>query len=40
MIPRDSLIIAIDFDGTIVENAYPHIGKAMLFAFETMKKMQ
>ena len=40
MIPKDSLIIAIDFDGTIVENAYPDIGKPMLFAFETMKKMQ
>ena len=40
MIPRESLIIAIDFDGTIVENAYPDIGKTMIFAFETMKKMQ
>jgi len=40
MIPRNSLIIAIDFDGTIVENAYPDIGKEMLFAFDTMKKMQ
>lgn len=40
MIPKESLIIAIDFDGTIVENAYPDIGKTMLFAFETMKKMQ
>ena len=34
------LIIAIDFDGTIVEDAYPNIGKPMLFAFETLKKLQ
>ena len=34
------LIIAIDFDGTIVEDAYPKIGKPMLFAFETMQKLQ
>jgi glutaminyl-peptide cyclotransferase len=32
--------IAIDFDGTIVEDAYPEIGKPMLFAFETMKALQ
>ncbi len=32
--------IAIDFDGTIVENRYPLIGKPMLFAFETMKELQ
>lgn len=32
--------IAVDFDGTIVENAYPRIGKPMLFAFDTMKKLQ
>ena len=32
--------IAIDFDGTIVENAYPSIGKPMLFAFETLKALQ
>lgn len=40
MIPGKSLIIAIDFDGTIVEDAYPKIGKPKLFAFETMKKLQ
>lgn len=33
-------IIAVDFDGTIVEDAYPNIGKPMLFAFETLKKLQ
>ncbi len=35
-----SLIIAIDFDGTIVEDAYPKIGKPRLFAFETLKKLE
>ncbi len=34
------MIIAIDFDGTIVEHRYPEIGKEMLFAFETMKELQ
>ena len=33
-------IIAVDFDGTIVEDAYPQIGKPMMFAFETMKMLQ
>ncbi|MCG8474966.1 MAG: hydrolase [Cytophagales bacterium] len=32
--------IAIDFDGTIVEDRYPKIGRAMPFAFETMKALQ
>lgn len=32
--------LAIDFDGTIVEDAYPGIGKPMIFAFETLKKLQ
>lgn len=34
------LTIAVDFDGTIVEDAYPRIGKPMIFAFETLKKLQ
>ncbi|MBD3862616.1 BT0820 family HAD-type phosphatase [Olleya marilimosa] len=34
------LIIAVDFDGTIVEDAYPGIGEARLFAFETLKRLQ
>ncbi len=34
------LTIAVDFDGTIVENKYPGIGKPVLFAFETLKKLQ
>lgn len=34
------LKIAIDFDGTIVEDRYPSIGKPQLFAFETLKALQ
>ena len=37
---NDKLIIAVDFDGTIVEDAYPNIGKPIMFAFETLKKLQ
>ncbi len=37
---HESKIIAIDFDGTIVEHAYPKIGKEMLFAFSTIKALQ
>ena len=40
MLPKNSLIIAVDFDGTIVEDAYPKVGEAKLFAFETLKKLQ
>ena len=40
MLPKGNLIIAVDFDGTIVEDAFPKIGKPMLFAFETLKKLQ
>ncbi|MFG6686353.1 BT0820 family HAD-type phosphatase [Mariniflexile sp. HNIBRBA6329] len=36
----ENLIIAVDFDGTIVEDAYPQIGKPIIFAFETLKKLQ
>jgi len=32
--------IAVDFDGTIVENAYPQIGKEKMFAIETLKQLQ
>jgi len=34
------LTIAVDFDGTIVDDEYPKIGKPKLFAFETLKKLQ
>lgn len=33
-------MIAVDFDGTIVEDEYPNIGKPLIFAFETLKKLQ
>lgn len=32
--------IAVDFDGTIVDDAYPSIGKPKIFAFETLKRLQ
>lgn len=35
-----AITIAVDFDGTIVEHAYPEIGREMLFAFETLKALQ
>lgn len=34
------MIIAVDFDGTIVDHEYPEIGKTKLFAFETLKALQ
>ena len=40
MVSAKSKTIAVDFDGTIVEHAYPRIGKEMLFAFDTLKALQ
>jgi hypothetical protein len=34
------MIIAVDFDGTIVEHQYPKIGNEIPFAIETLKKLQ
>lgn len=34
------MVIAVDFDGTIVEHEYPAIGKTKLYAFETLKQLQ
>ena len=34
------MIIAVDFDGTIVEHRYPHIGKEIPFAIVTLKQLQ
>ncbi len=34
------MIIAIDFDGTIVEHQYPRIGKEIPFATDTLKMLQ
>src|ERR1043165_1886745 len=36
----NSKVIAVDFDGTIVEHKYPEIGREMLFAFATLKALQ
>ena len=33
------MIIAVDFDGTIVEHQYPAIGPEKPFAIETLKKL-
>ncbi len=34
------MIIAVDFDGTIVTHEYPKIGKEIPFAIETLKRLQ
>ena len=34
------MIIAVDFDGTIVEHRYPHIGKEVPFATQALKQLQ
>lgn len=34
------MIIAVDFDGTIVEDKYPLIGKEKPFAIDTLKLLQ
>ena len=34
------MLIAVDFDGTIVEHRYPRIGKEIPFATATLRKLQ
>lgn len=34
------MIIAVDFDGTIVEHEYPKIGRPIPFAIETLLQLQ
>lgn len=34
------MVIAVDFDGTIVEHEYPKIGKEIPFAIDTLKRIQ
>jgi hypothetical protein len=34
-----SLVLAVDFDGTIVEDRYPEIGKPLPFAIDTLKRL-
>jgi predicted mannosyl-3-phosphoglycerate phosphatase (HAD superfamily) len=36
----NKLIIAIDFDGTLVEHAFPEIGKPINRAFEMVQKLK
>jgi len=40
MVDFNGIKIAVDFDGTIVEHAYPAIGKEKLFAFRTLKELE
>ena len=34
------MVIAVDFDGTIVEHRYPRIGDELPFAIDTLKRLQ
>lgn len=34
------MVIAVDFDGTIVEHRYPQIGKELPFATPTLRRLQ
>lgn len=38
-ITSDIMVIAVDFDGTIVEHRYPEIGEERPFATEVLKKL-
>lgn len=40
LLNENSKVIAVDFDGTIVEHKFPDIGREMLFAFATLKALQ
>lgn len=33
------MVIAVDFDGTIVEHKYPKIGREIPFSFDTLKQL-
>jgi len=35
-----NMVIAVDFDGTIVKHKYPSIGKELPFAIKTLKLLQ
>ena len=37
---KNKLIIAVDFDGTIVEHMYPFIGRERTGALKTLKKLK
>lgn len=34
------MLIAVDFDGTIVEHRYPEIGREIPFAIDTLKRLR
>jgi hydroxymethylpyrimidine pyrophosphatase-like HAD family hydrolase len=34
-----SLVLAVDFDGTVVEDRFPEIGKPLPFAIDTLKRL-
>ena len=34
------MVIAVDFDGTIVEHRYPQIGKPKRYAFKVLRELQ
>lgn len=34
------MILAIDFDGTIVSDAFPEIGEPLFFAIESLRKLK
>lgn len=34
------IVICVDFDGTIVEHAYPHIGEPLPMAFEVLQALK
>lgn len=36
---RKSLLIAVDFDGTIVDHAFPEVGKPLPGAIETLREI-
>ena len=40
LICPNAKVIAVDFDGTIVEHKYPKIGDEMMFAVATIKALQ
>ena len=39
LIDVGTMVIAVDFDGTIVEHRYPSIGKEIPFAIETLRRL-
>jgi hypothetical protein len=39
MFPDQNLVIAVDFDGTIVEHRYPAIGREIPFAIHTLNEL-